>query len=437
MQNKRGFSNGSLNRKVWVSVSLVSLIPVLGFFCYSQQSRMSFWFLFILPIIVFLGWAVILKIFIGIKSLNFSSRKALESVGEKAPNAIDEMQNLESSISLLTSKVKTGFEQLQGFTQKIEDLNQKVSRKVLTLSTILQANDLFSKETPAEEVVKFLSYHLQQLLEGDVCFCALRDNSKNELRLLACSGLKESLMTSIIEKKGQSFLSIRKNFTVDSINKSEDFEDIISEMHVKNFVIAPIIIKAVTIGVLGVANNQDGFSFSKDDTDIITLFAQNITLVWDREQLHSKVRTLEVVDNLTGLYNERMLIARLDEEIKRAGIYQRPCGFITVELIGYEEAQAKIGIIEVEKLMKKTAVIFKGSLNAVDIAGRIGPAQLAAILIERNKRQSKNIIEDLNSRLSVICRDKVTLSFSVAESPVDGVSAEELIDFAKGNIVSV
>jgi hypothetical protein len=34
----------------------------------------------------------------------------------------------------------------------------------LTLSTILQANDLFSQETPAEEVVKFLSYHLQQLL---------------------------------------------------------------------------------------------------------------------------------------------------------------------------------------------------------------------------------------------------------------------------------
>jgi diguanylate cyclase (GGDEF)-like protein len=437
MCSKRSFLNISLNRKVWVSVSLVSLIPILVFFYYFQQSHISFWSLFILPIIVFLGWGVIFKILLGIKTLSSRSRKALESIGEKAPGAIDEMQSLESSINLLTSKVKTGFGQLQGFTQKIEELNQKVSRKVLTLSTVLQANDLFSKETPADEVVKFLSYHLQQLLEGDICFCALKDDSKSELRLLVCSGLNASFMAAIVEKKGQSFLRIKKNLIVDSVNKGEGFEDIASALHMKNFTIAPIIMKGSTIGILGVANNKDGFSFSKDDIDTLSLFAQNITLIWDRERLSSRVKTLEVIDNLTGLYNERMLIIRLDEEIKRASVYQRPCGFISVELIGYEEAQAKIGIIETEKLIKKAAVVFKGTLNAVDIAGRLGPAQLAAILIERNKRQSKNIIKDLNSKLKFICQDKVNLSFSVAESPVDGMSAQELIDFANSNKVSV
>ena len=128
-----------------------------------------------------------------------------------------------------------------------------------------------------------------------------------------------------------------------------------------------------------------------------------------------------------------MIYARLEEEIERAILYQRPCGFIELELTGYAEFQKRCGLIKAEELMKEVAAVFKAGLHAIDIAGRIASNRLGAILIERNKRQSKKVADELTVKLAGLCRDKVGISFSVADSPVDGMSAKELFDFTNAH----
>lgn len=429
MGQEKNFFGISLNRKVWVSVSLVSLIPILVVLCQHYGGYVTFWALFILPFLVLLGWAVIFKIVGVIKNLSWRSRHVLESIGESAPRSADELQSLECFLSVLSDKVKCGFEQLQQFTQKIDNLNKKLSRKVLLLSTLLQANDLFSKETPAEEVVKFLNYHLQQLLESDICFCVARESPEGVLKVLAASGISSERLSVFIDKKTDVLLTIGQTLVIDCTSHKPDYGYIGQELAVKHFALAPIIIKGKSIGVIGIGRIDDNFAFCADDIEALNLFAHNISLIWEHERLTSKIATLEIVDHLTGLYNERMLYARLEEEIKRAVLYQRPCGFIELELTGFAEFQKRCGLIKVEELVKEVAVVFKNSLQAIDIAGRLAPNRLGAILIERNKRQCKKLADELSLKLVELCRDKVGISFAVADSPVDGMNAQELLDF--------
>ncbi len=415
---------------MWIAISLSTLIPLLAFLFYFSSQWVTFWTILSLPLVVFAGWAIVFKVITAIRRLTRHSTHALASIGVTAPSIIDEMQGLEAAINLLTDKVKTGFTQLKEYTEKSEKLNQEVSRKVIILSALLQANDLFAKDTPAEEIVKFLTHHLKQLLGLELCFCALRIGPGQALKLLSCLSADPERIERFIREKGSDLLHIRKTIVLDADNRHDFYASLSQELQTNNVALTPIALKANVVGMVGIGNNLKDFRFSKDDFDVLSLFSHILTLIWEHEQLSSKIQSLEVVDYLTGLYNQRMFIERLDEEIRRAIAYQRPCGFISLTISNYEHYQKTSGLIEAEKILKEVSTIFKESLKSIDIAGRIGPNALGAILIETNKRQSKKIAEELRQKLVKMFGGKLEFCFSVAESPVDGTSSGQLMDFA-------
>jgi len=428
---KNSLSNLGLKRKVCIAIALVSLLPLIVLFYYFSGYYISFWTTVILILVVSLGWWVVFEGFSSIIRIYTRSRNALEDIGEKTPTIPDEVQSLEKMIGILSEKVKSGFEQLRDFTRMTEDLNKEVSRTVLILSTILQANDLFSKEAPAESVIKLIINHLKHLIRAEACFCGLEDRAKGEFETVARVGIDSLRLDNFFKKKSKGFLQLKDVVVVDRRNKPKGSHLWAQELDVKNIALAPVSNKGRIIGLIGVGNNEEDFSFSKDDLEILGLFAQNVTLIWQHERLSEKIEELEIVDYLTGLYNEKLIKARLDEEIKRSTIYQRPCGFIEVEIVNYDEFREKRGMIEAEKVLKKMAKIFKDGLRPIDIAGRTGPSKLGAILIESNKRQSQEIVENLKSNLAEICGSEIKLKFSVAASPVHGVTAGELMSFTQ------
>lgn len=428
---KFSINNLCLRRKIGIAVALISLLPVIVVAYYFYGIYISTLSTAILIVVILLGWKVIFEVFGSITRLYRRSRITLEDIGESTQFVPDEVQSLEAMIALLSEKVKSGFEQLRDFTKMTEDLNREVSRTVLILSTILQANDLFSKDAPAEEVIKFTATHLKHLLRVEICFCILTDDSSNEYKSIVEMGLGGETLKNFVDQRKHEFPRLREKIVIDRYNKARGYSNWTQDLSSKNIAVAPIISKGKVVGIIGVGNNQDSYSFSKDDLEVLNLFSQNITLVWEHERLSTKIEELEIVDYLTGLYNEKLITQRLDEEIKRATIYQRPCGFITVELENYGDYTKEFGQIEAEKALKKIATAFKGTLRAIDIAGRIGPTTLGAILIESNKRQSQESANNLKSSLTKLYGARIKFKFAVAESPINGVTAQELRQFVQ------
>ncbi len=433
MKKKFSINNLSLVRRKWIGVALVSLMPLLIFVYYVYGYYISIWAAVILLALIFLGWTIISEVFSSVSKVHKNSKNTLRELGEYIPSVDDEVNSLDNMMSLLSYKVKAGLEQMKDFNRITGELNKEVSKKVLIFSTILQANDLFSKNSPGKEVVVFLVDHLQQLLESKLCFCCMKENSWGEMKIVSAVSIENEKLEKFISSKKSEIFHMKRTVLIDENNKHNNFSSWPHDLNVINLAAAPIFLKGEVVGLVGVGNDREGWSFVSDDIDVLNLFSKNVGLIWEHEQLSTKIEELEVRDYLTNLYNEKMVIQRLGEEIKRSTVYQRPCGFIVMGINNYDEYQKEFGLIEAEKMLKKMSVIFKGSLRAIDIAGRIGANVFGAILIESNKRQSQEIAKKVEVSLMPVFGDKVQLTFSVAESPINGITAKEIMTFALTN----
>jgi GGDEF domain-containing protein len=101
------------------------------------------------------------------------------------------------------------------------------------------------------------------------------------------------------------------------------------------------------------------------------------------------------------------------------------------------EVKEKCGVIETEKVLKETAKIFKEALRPIDIPARTQENQIAAILIERNRRQCQTVakkVQDVFESHFKNSECRLTFKFSVGETPIDGQSADELLNHTIANL---
>ena len=101
----------------------------------------------------------------------------------------------------------------------------------------------------------------------------------------------------------------------------------------------------------------------------------------------------------------------------------------------HEEDKA---VAQGEKFLKKTIEVLKDNVRDIDILGRIQDNKIGIILIERNKRQCLETVRKLKEALSIGFKDSGQLtpqiSFAVAENPLDGKNAAQLLEAARAQL---
>ena len=204
-----------------------------------------------------------------------------------------------------------------------------------------------------------------------------------------------------------------------------------------NSIALPICLKGVVIGILGIGNTVENFVYEKDDMELLDIFAKQVAIAIDNDLLTHRVEKLEIKDILTGLYNEAFIRSRLQEEIKRAVAYQRPCAFLLLIFDDFQHFHKKFGPLQVEAVLKKLAFLIRSSVTDIDYVARFGDDKFAIVLPENNKRKALETAENIRKKIEFTFSEerdadaRITISASISENPLDGITAEELIDKAK------
>jgi diguanylate cyclase (GGDEF)-like protein len=189
--------------------------------------------------------------------------------------------------------------------------------------------------------------------------------------------------------------------------------------------------------ILGVGNTSEPFVYRKEDVELLDVLAKQIAIAVENDLLTHRVEKLEIKDTLTGLFNAGFIRNRLQEEIQRAITYQRPCAYIVFDLDNFKEYYRQFGSLQSESILKKIAFLIRSSISDIDRAGRTGDDEFAIVLPEKNKRQAREIAENIRNKIEFSSSEehdvnkKITVSAGVSENPLDGVEAEELIKKAK------
>lgn len=353
----------------------------------------------------------------------------------------DEVGDLSDALNQLTLRIRSSMEELKDYSQKTVQIDFDIQKRLLVLSTLLQINTLISQGSKLEEILKMTVDKSRLLANSEAAFVFLRKEAQDEFYPAAAEGLDvEPILQLQVGPSDSAFGQLAATGAVLQIDDKSSVSgqvrrDFFSRFALKNTLAVPVFLKGKVIGFLGIGNNRDTFSYAKDDREFLEILAKQMAIAFENDSLVHRVGKLEIKDALTGLYNEAFITTRLEEEIKRAIIYQRPCSFILLNIDDYQEIGKRLGHQHAEAILKKIAYLIRDSVTEIDRVARISSNEFAIVLPERNKRQALYLAEGIRKKIefdfSQRQEGKVTVSGGVSENPLDGVKAEELFARAK------
>lgn len=446
----------SLRYKLMVIFSLMSIIPLL--ICVYLATNYIFPFrrdigvvslvILITTIITLLGFRLARDLVNPIIKMALDARViASGDIDHKLDvESEDEVGELGQSINMLTRRIKDNMEELHSYGEKTKILNTEIHKRVFALSSLLQVGNMVSEVTELDNILKMVIEKVADLEEKGCAFLMLRHEKTNELVMQAISGIDPGELARLRIAVGSGPLGrvAGKGDTliIDSKNPPpKDAENLCRDFKVKNLAVFPVTLSGQIIGLLGIGgDSHEGFVFKEEDRDLIRVFIKQIAIAVENDILSKRAKALAVKDELTGLYNEAYLRRHLDEEIKRAITFQRPCSLIIFKVDKFRTFHDAYGEIEAEGILRRIARLLQENAAETDKVARFAGDEFAVLLPERNKKESTRMAEEICRKVGFVFSEekesarKLTVSGGISENPIDGITAEELIEKAKQGI---
>ena len=354
----------------------------------------------------------------------------------------DEIGELSSALNQMTQHIKSNMDELKIYGERTKDINLQINNQVIALSGLLEISNIISKGLSLSGVFDIAISRLSQMASSSFAFIAFKNNGSFEVP--AYYGLKADILAAIRLPVNAYILNPLLDpgggpgghFMKDSSVPEQECPGLLKLFSAKNLLVYPIVVQGRLYGIMGIGNPLDGFRYTQDDVELISIFAKQLSIAVENDLLSKKVKDLEILDELTGLYNRRYIFARLDEEILRAISHQRPCALLVFKINNFTDLKSQLGELTAEDVLKKSAAALTLSAGDMDRAGRIGEDIFGMVLPEKNKKQAqefglkvKTAIEDSFKSEAAAKRPRVGIS--ILENPIDGSNAASLFDKIK------
>ncbi|MFA4842918.1 MAG: diguanylate cyclase [Candidatus Omnitrophota bacterium] len=451
--NNLSSAKASLKYKLKISFYLMSILPLL--ICIYLVSNYIFPRVGVkadvaisVAISVFIagiGFFVIKQVFDRILSVSTEAKliAAGDITRKISVSEADEVTDLGEALNQLTGRIRSNMDELKSYSERTTEINLEIQKRVLVLSSLLQISSLIAQGARLEDILKLTTGKARLLASSDVAYLLSREESQEAFTMKIAEGIDAGNLLKVTLKPEDGlfskFVKSPQPFVIDKENRLPQnlALNLDEKFGLKNTLAIPIFLRGRITAVLGIGNAQGGFSYNKQDLELLDIFAKQVAIAIENDILVHRVEKLEIKDALTGLYNEAFIRSRLQEEIKRAITYQRPCAFIVFDIDNFKQFHEAFGSIQAEAALKKMASLIRDSVTEIDRVARIGDDAFAVVLPEKNKRQAQSTAEDIRKKIAFAFNEeqdqkkRLTVSGAISENPLDGIEAEELISKAK------
>lgn len=441
-----------LRYKLRIAFSLMSVIPLLVciylFFYYSPYiSNVPFSFsqvtisIFVSAIIAVIGFWVAKQIVDPILEISSEAKSIAKGEFHKIIEIYreDEIGDLGNALNQLTRRIRDNMDELRNYGERTQAINSEINKRVVVLSGILQISNLITQGANLKEIFDISVSKLAQLKNAAWVILVVKDQI-DSLKICAQYGisgqLNEFLINAGLLKIFNSVLLNKNGYIINKQNEVPENVELKQAFNTPDIIFIPVFRHSKIIGFLGVGSADLVTEYNDDDLELLGIFAKQMSIAIENDYLANRLVKLEIKDTLTGLYNKNFIINRLEEEIKRAMIYQRPCAFLLFSIDKFHEFSCSFGQLSGEQTLKKVSKLLEESCGEIDRVARYGDSDFAIVLPEKTKKQSAALAEDIRKKINETFskeEDKKNLSISVAvsENPIDGSSSKDLVEKAE------
>jgi len=204
----------------------------------------------------------------------------------------------------------------------------------------------------------------------------------------------------------------------------------------RGLMIVPMVAHGRVKGVL-VAESIIPDRFKEKDIQIITVIARSGAIGLENAHLHRKTQELTIVDELTGAFNYRHFVKKLEEEKRRSRRYGSALSLIMVDIDWFKKLNDNFGHEAGNLVLKQLSETIKKCIRDVDIFSRYGGEEFAIILPQTPLRDARAIGERIRQEVELIDfiigenqTTNITVSIGLTSFPENGKSQEELVSVA-------
>jgi diguanylate cyclase (GGDEF)-like protein len=141
---------------------------------------------------------------------------------------------------------------------------------------------------------------------------------------------------------------------------------------------------------------------------LFTISIAFILLAMAKERTEYRHKTAALVDPLTGIANRRAFLQDGEAQLKRQAADPRPTAVMLLDLDNFKSINDRFGHAVGDRVLQLFADVGSAPMRRLDIFGRLGGEEFAALLIDTTRERALAVAEQIRS------------SFAEATGEVDG-----------------
>lgn len=182
---------------------------------------------------------------------------------------------------------------------------------------------------------------------------------------------------------------------------------------------------------------SEGRRFGAADLATARTIARRATAALTTAERYHNAKERAFIDDVTGVYNARYLLATADNEIQRAERYGNPLSVLFLDLDRFKLVNDQYGHLIGSDTLRALSKLLGECVRQVDTLARYGGDEFTILLVDTPHDVANMIAERIRSRIETHLFEaghegtlRLTISIGVATCPDHGEQREPLLDAA-------
>ena len=323
-------------------------------------------------------------------------------------------------------------------------LLEETNRQVEQLGIINRISLAITSGLDMNHVLKTLHEQCQQVALSDVFYVALYDEASSliNIPLYYENGQYQAGPTRDVHEhpgtlgkviQARQTLYLRNSFYSETRPSQPTTAGL--RRPCQSYVGIPLTLRERIIGVMAVQSYQPN-AYTEDDIHILETIATQAAIAIENARLYAEVQRLAIIDELTGVYNYRGLLALGGREIDRARRFSRILSILFLDIDSFKNFNNKYSHATGNLVLKAMAQRCLTSMRSVDLVSRFGGDEFVILLPETSLETARKAAERLQMEIASTRVPtehgelSVTISIGVAQLTDDVPDLGTLLDRA-------
>lgn len=205
---------------------------------------------------------------------------------------------------------------------------------------------------------------------------------------------------------------------------------------VASLVVLPLRLHDGVAGTLLIGSGEAG-GFGDQRRGMLEVIANQVAVSLANARSYARAQAMATTDPLTGLYNRRSLLSRLDEALARANRGGDRVALVILDIDHFKAINDTYGHPAGDDALRGLAQTIRALLRRTDTAARHGGEEFAVVLEQTDAQGALIMAERLRKEAQKLAFSGdagetfgLTISLGVATYPDDGEDAESLLSLA-------